>query len=215
MRVGEIIPETTNAGANHTPPPTAIPHQSGNRPVTDESRLVTALILLVNARVRKHRIPVSGLTRRTFRRAATHFRDDRLRGHKQAISRGETKPHRAKIHRANLHGFGPTLRLFSKTPYNYREGQTGQRPDVRGQTEFVLPTTLDGSLGNDPDGVVQNLQEAARNLKAARTPVGTEPQLTLPQQRHHRRVLGKDTDFTVEGGCHDAGHCAFEQHLLR
>jgi hypothetical protein len=124
MRVGEIIPETTNAGANHTPPPTAISHQSGNRPVTDESRLVTALILLVNARVRKHRIPVSGLTRRTFRRVATSFRDDRLRGHKRAISRGETKPHRTKMKSAKRHGFGPTLRLFSRIPYNYREGQT-------------------------------------------------------------------------------------------
>ena len=91
MRVGEIIRENTNAGANHTPPPTAISHQSGNRPVTDESRLVTALILLVNARVRKHRIPVSGLTRRSFRRAATHFRDDRLRGHKTRLFEGRNE----------------------------------------------------------------------------------------------------------------------------
>src|SRR5687767_5883689 len=215
MRVGEIIRENTNAGANHTPPPTAIPHQSGSRPVTDESRLVTALILLVNARVRKHRIPVSGLTRRTFRRANTRFWDDRLRGHKRAISRGETKLRRAKMQSVKRHGFGPTLRLFSKIPYNYREGQTGRGPDARGQTEFVLPTALDGSLGYDPDRVVQNLKETARNLKAAGIPVRAEPQFTLPQQRHHRRVLGEDTDFSVEGGCHDALHCPFEQHLLR
>ena len=62
---------------------------SGNRPVTDESRLVTATILLVNASMRKHRIPVSGPTGRALRRAATDRRDDRIRCYESRDSRGE------------------------------------------------------------------------------------------------------------------------------
>jgi hypothetical protein len=65
------------------------PTHFGYRPVTDESRLVTAPILLVNARVRKHWIPVSGVTRRTLRRAATRPRDERLRGHETRDFRDE------------------------------------------------------------------------------------------------------------------------------
>ena len=48
----------------------------GDRPVTDESRLVTAPILLVNTGIRKHWIRVSGPTGRGSRRAATRARDD-------------------------------------------------------------------------------------------------------------------------------------------
>ena len=120
MRVGEIISGNTNAGANHTPPATATPYQFGNRPVTDESRLVTALILLVNTRGRKHRIPVSGLTRRTFRRAATRFRDDRLPGHKLAVSRGETKPRDVPKEARKVGSNSRPLGSFSATRYNYR-----------------------------------------------------------------------------------------------
>src|SRR5688500_12856089 len=120
MRVGEIISENTKTGANNTPPPTAVPHHLGNRPVTDESRLVTAPILLVNTGVRKHWIPVSGVTRRILRRAATPFRDDRIRGHKLAISGGETKPPRAQDGKRNEAPFGPLRASFSMSRYNNR-----------------------------------------------------------------------------------------------
>jgi hypothetical protein len=81
MRVGGSFFGNNCDGAKRTPPPSGIP-DSGDRPVTDESRLVTATILLVNAGGRKHWFPVSGVTRRTFRRAATPSWDDRLRGNK-------------------------------------------------------------------------------------------------------------------------------------
>ena len=57
VRVGESILEK-KAVANRHPSATVIP-DNGDRPVTEGSRLVTATILLVNAAVRKHGIPVS------------------------------------------------------------------------------------------------------------------------------------------------------------
>lgn len=88
MRVGESCWKCENS-ANRTPPQQAIPKQLGDRLVTEGSRLVTRPILFVNAGVRKHRITVSGVTRRTFRRAATRLRDDRLRGHEFVVIRDE------------------------------------------------------------------------------------------------------------------------------
>lgn len=60
-----------------------------DRPVTDESRLVTAPILLVNTGIRKHWIGVSGVTRRSLRRSDTPLGDDPLPGHKTGISGDE------------------------------------------------------------------------------------------------------------------------------
>ena len=53
--------------------------------------MVTALILLVNPSIRKHRIPVSGLTGRKVRRADTPFRDDQLRGYEGPVLRDQTR----------------------------------------------------------------------------------------------------------------------------
>ena len=73
MRVGEFwIQETA---ANRTPLQQGVSKPFENRLVTEGSRLVTRPILLVNTGVRKHWISVSGVTRRTFRRAATQWRD--------------------------------------------------------------------------------------------------------------------------------------------
>lgn len=80
VRVGEAFLEN-ESGANRTPSQQEVPKQFGDRLVTEGSRLVTRPILLVNTGVRKHWISVSGVTRRTFRRAATPMRDDRLRGY--------------------------------------------------------------------------------------------------------------------------------------
>ena len=91
MRVGEIFLEMQKAAPTALLRHTGSPLRVGDRPVTDESRLVTAPILLVNAGVRKHWIAVSGLTRRTFRRAATRARDDRLRGYESPDFRDEPR----------------------------------------------------------------------------------------------------------------------------
>ena len=90
MRVGEIHVGNANGGTNRTPSQQEVPETLRDRLVTEGSRLVTAPILLVNTRVRKHWISVSGLTRRTFRRAATRARDDRLQGYERGDFRDET-----------------------------------------------------------------------------------------------------------------------------
>ena len=79
-----------NGGTNRTPSQQEVRKRFGDRLVTEGSRLVTAPILLVNTRVRKHWISVSGLTRRTVRRAATRARDDRLQGYERGDFRDET-----------------------------------------------------------------------------------------------------------------------------
>ena len=89
MRVGESCWKCENS-ANRTPPQQAIPKQLGDRLVTEGSRLVTRPILFVNAGVRKHRITVSGVTRRTFRRAATRLRDSRFASQRNGCWRDET-----------------------------------------------------------------------------------------------------------------------------
>ena len=89
MRVGEIFGKQEMA-PNRTPSQQEVSKPFENRLVTEGSRLVTAPILLVNTRVRKHWISVSGLTRRTFRRAATRPRDDRLQGYERGDFRDET-----------------------------------------------------------------------------------------------------------------------------
>jgi hypothetical protein len=62
-----------------------------DRPVTDESRLVTATILLVNAFRRKHGILVSGAIRRIARRPATELWDDLPPCHESALFWDETR----------------------------------------------------------------------------------------------------------------------------
>ena len=81
MRVGEIFFGKSDGGTNRTPSQQEVPKQVWDRLVTEGSRLVTAPILLVNTRVRKHWISVSGATGRAVRRSATRSRDDRLRGY--------------------------------------------------------------------------------------------------------------------------------------
>ena len=90
MRVGEIFWKQEMA-PNRTPSQQEVSKPFENRLVTEGSRLVTRPILLVNTRGRKHWISVSGVTRRTFRRAATRVRDDRLRGYESPDLRDEPR----------------------------------------------------------------------------------------------------------------------------
>ena len=121
MRVGENPFEMANGGTNRRPPQQEIPKAFGNRLVTEGSRLVTAPILLVNTRVRKHWISVSGLTRRTFRRAATLARDDRLHGNKPRLFRDEANDNLPSIVHF-LEGRFPPLPLYGS------EVASGVRP---------------------------------------------------------------------------------------
>jgi hypothetical protein len=93
MRVGAQFMKQ-NDSANRDTLADRRPRFIRNRPVTDESRLVTAPILLVNTGMRKHWIAVSGATGRTLRRAATGRRDDRIQCYECPVSRDEPSPGR-------------------------------------------------------------------------------------------------------------------------
>lgn len=171
--MGETSFGNTNTGSQPYSSARRTPRFVGVRPVTEESRLVTALILLVNPGIRKHGIPVSGLTRRRMRRVATSLRDDRLRGHEVADlgdgtsswSTGKRKAQRAPI----WHPFAPN----STDQHNYRESPSPWSISVAlGSDTYRYEATVRcltprnertrrsgcfGALRDDSYGVVQHL----------------------------------------------------------
>ena len=77
-----------------------------------------------------------------------------------------------------------------------------------------LGSDLRGVLRDDPNLIVDHLQEAALHLEPL-TSARAEAQLALAQQRHHGRVTREDADLAVERGGDDGLGGALEEDSLR